>query len=123
MFGIPMVGGDICGTSGNSTSELCSRWTQVATLFPLSRFYFNATNGDSDPWAFNDVALNTINFSIRVKYALLQHMYTLLFKQFLSGGMVIKPTFFSYPSSSDIYKNFLIGDDLLVHPVFEEGIT
>lgn len=38
VFGIPFVGGDICGYTGpDANPELCVRWHQVGAFQPLSR--------------------------------------------------------------------------------------
>ena len=44
MFGIPMVGADVCGFFGQQMDqEMCARWIQLATFYPFARGHYNRT--------------------------------------------------------------------------------
>ena len=128
MFGIPIIGADICGFNGNTTEELCCRWYQLGMLYTFSRNHNSNESISQEPWVFSQNLLTVSNSAIRIKYSLINYYYTHLFSVSHQGGTIFRPTFFEFPSDIRLQAdhsqdNFMIGTSLLVHPVLTQGVS
>jgi alpha-glucosidase (family GH31 glycosyl hydrolase) len=125
MFGIPMVGADICGFFNDASTELCQRWLQLGAFYPFSRNHNAWKQKDKDPVAFNDESLikSTVE-ALNIRYSILPFMYTLFYKSHIHGGPVALPLNFEFPSDKqtwDIQEQFLLGSAFLVSPAVHEN--
>ncbi|KAL1453811.1 hypothetical protein WDU94_010123, partial [Cyamophila willieti] len=126
MFGVPMVGADICGFNSDATSELCARWSALGAFYPLAR-----NNNDKDKKDSADSTrlrsgevLNAGRSALLARYALLPYLYTLLYKAHRFGHTVVRPMFFEFPEDVSTYhldKQFLWGSAILFVPVLQKG--
>ncbi|GAM28047.1 hypothetical protein SAMD00019534_112230 [Acytostelium subglobosum LB1] len=125
MFGISMIGADICGFNGNTTAELCARWTQLGCFYPFSRNHNSINSQPQEPYVFGQQVIDIVTAAINLKYTLLPHYYTLFYSAHANGDMmVVRPLFFEYPTDPNTYAldtQFLVGGHLLVSPVLAEG--
>lgn len=124
LFGIPLVGADICGFNDNTTVNLCTRWTQLGAFYPFARNHNGKSETPQDPVSLGigDVA----KIALSQRYTYLPYLYTLFFEANTKGTPVVQPTFYIAPEDENTYdleNQFLWGDGLLIAPVLREGLT
>ncbi|XP_078009049.1 lysosomal alpha-glucosidase-like isoform X2 [Phascolarctos cinereus] len=122
LFGIPLVGADICGFSGSTTEELCTRWMQLGAFYPFARNHNTKDVKAQDPVVFSPPARTAMKEALMTRYALLPYLYTLFHHAHRRGDTVARPLFFEFPQDRNTYaldQQFLWGRNLLVTPVLE----
>ncbi|WP_138465613.1 TIM-barrel domain-containing protein [Poseidonocella sp. HB161398] len=125
MSGIYNIGHDVGGFSGpRPEPELFVRWVQNGIFHP--RFTIHSWNDDAtvnEPWMFPEVT-HHIRDAIKLRYRLLPYLYTLLWQAAEQDEPMIRPAFMDFPEDEGSYAecdDFLLGRDLLVANVVEEG--
>ncbi|KAL5020346.1 hypothetical protein ScPMuIL_003238 [Solemya velum] len=127
MFGIPMVGSDICGFNGDAEEELCTRWMQLGAFYPFMRNHNHATAAEQDPASVRfSEHRDKMRSALLLRYTLLPYLYTLFYNSHMYGTPVIRPLFFQYPRDMNSYsidKQFMWGQHMLISPVLTQGAT
>ncbi|KFM12369.1 Lysosomal alpha-glucosidase, partial [Aptenodytes forsteri] len=121
LFGIPLVGADICGFSGSTSEELCTRWMQLGAFYPFARNH-NTQNEKVEGSVPARTAMKNV---LLTRYSLLPFLYTLFHRAHLQGDTVARPLFFEFPwdvATLGLDRQFLWGRSLLVTPVLEPGV-
>jgi len=121
------IGHDIGGFSGpKPDSELFLRWVQNGVFHP--RFVIHSWNDDdsaNEPWMHPEIT-PLVRDAIRLRYSLLPYLYTCLFHAAHHHEPMLRPTFLDHPDDDRCYEDcddFMIGPDLLVGSVVEQGVT
>ena len=121
------MGPDTCGFVGNTTAELCKRWSALGAFYPFSRNHNSIGNIDQDPavWAekghpeVTEAARN----SLQLRYAFLYYFYTLFFRAHTLGHTVVRPVFHEFPTDNNTFgidEQFMFGPSVMVTPFLFE---
>jgi alpha-glucosidase len=124
--GVPFVGSDVGGFSGNPTPELYTRWLQAAALTPFLRSHSENGSNPHEPYSFPAEYADINRASIELRYRLLPYLYSLFEEHTRTGAPVMRPLWFEHPDDARTYlieDEYLVGRDLLVAPVVTESVT
>eukprot|EP01022_Parablepharisma_sp_SALTPOND_P011701 TRINITY_DN1495_c0_g1_i1.p1 TRINITY_DN1495_c0_g1~~TRINITY_DN1495_c0_g1_i1.p1 ORF type:complete len:1852 (+),score=191.50 TRINITY_DN1495_c0_g1_i1:15154-20709(+) len=125
LFGIPFVGADICGFSGNATVNLCSRWMQLGAFYPFMRNHNGPTGSPQEPYI--DAKLASVSKrAIQLRYSLARYIYTQYMHTAIRGGPMIRPVLFEFPEDNNTYSildnSFMVGKSLRVSPILQDKV-
>ncbi|KAK6305494.1 hypothetical protein J4Q44_G00242740 [Coregonus suidteri] len=124
LVGISFCGADVGGFFKTPNAELLVRWYQAGAYQPFFRAHAHLDTPRREPWLFGPDNTALIREAVRQRYTLLPYWYLQFYHAQRTGQPVMRPLWVEYPediATFSIDDEFLIGRDLLVHPVTDEG--
>ncbi len=118
MSGLAFWSHDIGGFWGTPTPDLYIRWAQFGLLSTHSRYHGTTLR---DPWEFGEQAVEIFRRYARLRYRLLPYLYSYAHVAAETGLPVMRPLVLHYPDDPATYGldlQYLLGDELLIAPVF-----
>lgn len=125
LSGMAFAGTDIGGFGANTTPELLTRWIEMACFSPMCR---NHSCGElrQEPWRFGEPYLSIYRKYVKLRYKFIPYLYDLFRECEQTGMPIMRPLVLMYEKDENVRglnDEFMIGKDILVAPVVEQGKT
>ncbi|KQO81151.1 alpha-glucosidase [Frigoribacterium sp. Leaf263] len=124
MSGFSFWSHDIGGFEGMPDPDVYKRWTAFGLLSSHSRFH--GSSSVRVPWAFDDEAVEVTRVFTKLKLRLMPYLYAAGLESTRTGLPVMRPMALAFPGdrgAAHVDTQYLLGDDLLVAPVFSADGT
>ena len=122
MCGFLYTGCDLGGFGCNTSRDLLLRFLSVGIFTPLMRNHSALGTREQECYKFENP--EDFRAIVSFRYRLLPYLYSLYQKCVEEGKMYFKPLSFEYPSdpvAQNIEDQLLIGDDLMIAPVYTQN--
>ena len=113
---------DISGFESTASADIYKRWCQFGLLSSHSRLHGSSTY--RVPWMFDREACDILRRFVKLKCALMPYLYRQAVKTHEEGIPLMRPMFLEFPGDrccETLDKQYMLGDSLLVAPVFKES--
>jgi alpha-D-xyloside xylohydrolase len=110
---------DIGGFEGTPDAGVFKRWTAFGLLCTHSRFH--GSSSYRVPWAFDEEAVEVTRIFSRIKMRLMPYLHAAGLEATAHGTPVLRPMLLEFPddpSAAHLDRQYMLGADLLVAPVF-----
>ena len=126
LSGFAFSGADVGGFAGSPSTELLTRWLEIAAFYPIDRDHTEKGTADQEPWAGGPKQEAIRRRFIEARYRLMPYLYTLAEEASRTGLPIMRPLFLEYPDAASDHhpldidnaasSEFLVGRDLLIAP-------
>lgn len=120
LSGFSYAGADVGGFTGGPSSELMTRWFEIAAFTPIFRDHSAKDTPRAEPWVDGEQALAIRRRFVEERYRLLPYLYSLADLNARTGDPLMRPVFYDYPdmakASCDQSMAFTLGRSLLIAP-------
>ncbi|MCC8137040.1 MAG: alpha-xylosidase [Clostridiales bacterium] len=121
MSGFAFWSHDISGFENTATPDLYKRWAAFGLLSSHSRLH--GSSSYRVPWVFDDEASDVVAYFTKLKCTLMPYLYDRALEAHEDGTPLMRPMVFEFtedPACSYLDMQYMLGDALLVAPVFRK---
>lgn len=121
MSGFGFWAHDIGGFENTSTADVYKRWVAFGLLSSHSRLH--GSTSYRVPWAYDEEAVDVVRFFTRLKASLMPYLYKTSVETSKSGVPTMRAMVLEFTEDKNcsyVDKQYMLGDNLLVAPIFND---
>jgi len=112
---------DIAGFDSSATPDLYKRWVAFGLLSSHSRLHGN--HDYKVPWLYDEEAVDVLRFFVNLKCSLMPYLYAKAIEAVEKGIPMLRAMVLEFeedPTCHFLDREYMLGDSLLVAPIFSE---
>ena len=121
MGGFAFWSHDIGGFEATATADVYKRWVAFGLFSTHSRLH--GSSSYRVPWLYDEESVEILRKFTKIKHSLMPYLFAQAVKATQTGVPVMRPMVMEYPGDPlchTLDKQYMLGDSLLVAPVFHE---